>query len=149
MLIPQKKRVMPWLLAALFACGVLQAQVYKWTDAEGRVHYGDAPQATDDAEPVELRINTYTSVSYEQLGKGVPISAGRVVMYSTSWCGYCKKARRYFQKRGIAFSEYDIETDAAARARYDALGARGVPVILVGSRRMNGFSEQGFEKIYQ
>jgi hypothetical protein len=28
------------------------------------------------------------------------------------------------------------------------MGATGVPVILVAKQRMNGFSEAGFEKIY-
>ncbi|WP_198147347.1 glutaredoxin family protein [Gilvimarinus polysaccharolyticus] len=32
----------------------------------------------------------------------------RVVMYA-SWCGYCKKARRYFRANNIPFTEYDIE----------------------------------------
>ena len=30
----------------------------------------------------------------------------------------------------------------APRAEYDRLGARGVPVILVGTQRMNGFGEE-------
>lgn len=46
-------------------------------------------------------------------------------------------------------TEYDIEKDAQARREYDALGARGVPVILVGKKRMNGFSAAGFEKLYR
>lgn len=29
------------------------------------------------------------------------------------------------------------------------LGATGVPVILVGKMRMNGFSVKGFQRIYQ
>lgn len=58
-------------------------------------------------------------------------------MYTTSWCPYCRQAREYFRDNGIPFVEYDIEKDAAARRRYDALGGRGVPVILVGDCRMN------------
>ena len=70
-------------------------------------------------------------------------------MYSTSWCAYCKKAKRYFESNDIPFTEYDIETNANARARYDRMEATGVPVILVGKKRMNGFSEEGFRRIYQ
>lgn len=44
--------------------------------------------------------------------------------------------------------EYDIEKNALAKIQYDAMGASGVPVILVGGRRMNGFSEQGFTQLY-
>ena len=34
------------------------------------------------------------------------------------------------------------------KKRYKEMGATGVPVILVGNKRMNGFSEDGFESIY-
>jgi glutaredoxin len=64
-----------------------------------------------------------------------------VKMYATSWCPYCAKARAYFARRNIAYVEVDIETSKEGRAEYDRLGARGIPVILVGPQRMNGFSE--------
>jgi glutaredoxin len=64
-----------------------------------------------------------------------------VKMYATAWCPYCSKARAYFARRGIAYVEIDIEKSREGRAAYDRLGARGVPVILVGTQRMNGFSE--------
>jgi glutaredoxin len=64
-----------------------------------------------------------------------------VKMYATAWCPYCSKARAYFARRGIAYVEIDIEKSREGRAEYERLGARGVPVILVGTQRMNGFSE--------
>lgn len=73
----------------------------------------------------------------------------KVVMYATSWCPYCQQARNYFRQQGISYTEYDIERDADAKRRYQAFGGRGVPVIFVGKRRMNGFSVSGFNKIYQ
>lgn len=63
-------------------------------------------------------------------------------------CPYCKKARHYFQENRIDNVEYDIEKDYDAKLRYDALKGRGVPVILVGKRRMNGFSVSGFNDLY-
>ncbi|MCW8982835.1 MAG: hypothetical protein OQK13_02220 [Gammaproteobacteria bacterium] len=73
----------------------------------------------------------------------------RVVMYSTEWCGYCKKARKYFNKNSIRFADYDIEKDPVAAKEHKDMGATGVPVILVGNERMNGFSQKGFERIYK
>ena len=55
---------------------------------------------------------------------------------------------KYFLKKGIAFVEYDIQKNEQARREYRALGARGVPVILVGDKRLNGFSEKTFNKLY-
>jgi len=35
--------------------------------------------------------------------------AARVVMYTTTWCGYCKRLKRMMQDDGIVFDEVDIE----------------------------------------
>jgi glutaredoxin len=68
-----------------------------------------------------------------------------VVMYATSWCPYCAKAREYFARSGIAYVEHDVEKSASANAEFRRLGGRGVPLIVVGREKLNGFSEQGFE----
>ena len=33
-----------------------------------------------------------------------------VTMYTTTWCGYCKRLKRMMQDDGINFVEVDIET---------------------------------------
>ena len=128
------------------------AEIYKWTDENGRVHFGDKPAENVSAESVTVEVNSYTNVTYDlsQFNSSSTNNGknAKVVMYSTSWCGYCKKARAYFEKNGIPFTEYDIETNQRAKKQYDKLGATGVPVILVGKKRMNGFSESGFSNLY-
>lgn len=37
-----------------------------------------------------------------------------LVMYSTVWCGYCKRLKTAMKASGIAFTEVDIEHDPAA-----------------------------------
>ena len=37
-------------------------------------------------------------------------AAHDVVMYTTTWCGYCKRLKRMMQDDGINFVEVDIET---------------------------------------
>ncbi len=124
------------------------AEIYRWVDERGKVHFGDRAPEDKSAERVQLEINSYTHVSYElQPDLERTGDSREVVMYSTNWCGYCKKARAFFKREGIAFKEYDIEKSASARRAYDRLGGRGVPVILVGKLRMNGFSESGFRRL--
>lgn len=72
-------------------------------------------------------------------------STPEIVMYATSWCPYCAKARAYFAESGIAYVEHDVEKSATARAEFKRLGGRAVPLIVVGREKMNGFSEVGFE----
>ena len=69
-------------------------------------------------------------------------------MYGTSWCGYCKKARRYFAAHGIPFKEFDVENSSKGKRDYEKLRAKGVPVILIGKKCLNGFSAASFESIY-
>lgn len=129
----------------LLAMAPAQAEIYKWIDASGKVHFSDEKPEHLQAEELNPEINTFSSVSYDL---SIFDTGGKVIMYSTSWCSYCKKARRYFRKNNIAYVEYDIEKDTRARRQYKRMGATGVPVILVGKKRMNGFSASGFEKIY-
>ena len=35
--------------------------------------------------------------------------AAPVTMYSTQWCGYCKRLKKMMQDAGITFAEVDIE----------------------------------------
>ena len=37
-----------------------------------------------------------------------------MTMYSTPWCGYCRRLKSQLSREGIAFDEVDIEQDPAA-----------------------------------
>ncbi len=127
-------------------------EAYKWTDGDGKIHFGDSPKEGDRAEKMEIKANVYEAVTYESVAPSqAPHQAARgpVTMYSTSWCGYCKKAIKYFKDNKVAYVERDVEKDPSARRAYDALGGKGIPIILVGQKRMNGFSVSGFEHIYK
>lgn len=125
------------------------AEIYTWEDENGGIHFGDSPKKKDNAEKVIVEINSYEHVSYDNVEFYQGSESKQVTMYATSWCGYCKKARNYFKENGISYIEYDIEKDEGAKKMYDSLGGKGVPVILVGKKRMNGFSVEGFERIYK
>lgn len=43
-----------------------------------------------------------------------PASTGTITMFSTPWCGYCKRLKVQLASDGIAFVEVDITTDPAA-----------------------------------
>lgn len=72
-------------------------------------------------------------------------SARTVEIYVTEWCHYCRDAQSYMKSRGIPFTAYDIEKDCAANRRYTELGGGGVPIIIIGSKKMFGFSQSRFE----
>ncbi|PCJ44326.1 MAG: glutaredoxin family protein [Moraxellaceae bacterium] len=137
----------------LLVPSLVGAEIYKWVDEDGRVQFGDSPREEDNAEKIIVDVISYKYVKVEDFeffeGEKRKKRSDKVVMYSTSWCGYCKKARRYFKEKGIDYVEYDIERDKAANNRFKELGGTGVPVILVGKKKMSGFSVQRFKTIYQ
>ena len=74
----------------------------------------------------------------EQAGHSQPV----VIVYGTSWCGYCAAARTFLQVNGVAFSDVDIEKNPEGRAAYQKVGGNGsVPLIQVGEETMRGYSE--------
>src|SRR3972149_1032982 len=70
-----------------------------------------------------------------------------VVMYSTQWCPYCRKAHAYFKRHKFSYVEYDIEASAQNLAKFRDLNGRGVPLIVVGDKRMQRFCPQSFEDL--
>jgi mycoredoxin len=40
--------------------------------------------------------------------------SAQLVMYSTPWCGYCRRLKSGLQREGIEFTEVDIEQDPDA-----------------------------------
>jgi glutaredoxin len=133
-------------LCALLACLPAEAQqVYRWVDGNGRVQYSDKPPPGVKAAAVQSRISSYSGTPTVT---GMPSAGAKgmetrpaIKMYVTEWCTYCKQARAYLSRQGIRHTELDVEKSAAARDEYQRLQGRGVPVILVGTQRMNGYSE--------
>ena len=41
---------------------------------------------------------------------------GALVMYTTTWCGYCVRLKRFLDREGIGYREVNIEEDEAAAA---------------------------------
>lgn len=124
------------------------AQVYRWVDANGRVHYTEKPPPGVASSVVQPRINSYGgSAPAADSARVAAASQPEVIMYATDWCPYCRQAREHFARQGIAYREVDIEKSAAGRAEYDRLGGRGVPLILVGSQRLQGFRAESFDRL--
>ena len=57
--------------------------------------------------------------------------AASVTVYSTTWCGYCRIAKRFLVEHHVAYTEVDIEADedAALRVEQWNQGNRTVPTI--------------------
>lgn len=138
-----------FIACALMLCSLaVNAGIYKWVDETGKVHFTDRPPDDIKTEEIELRINTYTSVEIkpliERLGK-----KDKVVMYSATWCRMCNKAKNYFRENNIPYVAYDVEKSRTGKLDFKLLRGKSVPIIIVGGKRMNGFTAAKFDRLYK
>ena len=65
-----------------------------------------------------------------------------VIIYTTTWCAFCKTEKQYFDKLGVDYVSKDVEEDKAA---YEELMGKiggnfqGVPVTDVAGEVVLGF----------
>jgi mycoredoxin len=61
-----------------------------------------------------------------------PATSRPIQIYSTRWCGDCRRSKRFLEAHQIPFEEINIEEDPHAAGIVMALnkGARSVPTII-------------------
>jgi glutaredoxin len=134
-----------WMLIPILglACVAADADVYRWLDADGKVHYSDQPppanikQLERKKEAGGKPADSPLPYSLQQAVKNFPVT-----LY-TSPCGdACTKARELLAKRGIPYAEMDA-TDPATQEELKKLtgGNIEVPVLQVGRSAIRGFQE--------
>ena len=157
-------------LALVLIIGTSSAEIFRWVDEKGVVHFSDSPTQSvseagakekvsspdpnpeDNSSPtVETRTITLDPDFFRPLDEGRPdrvrINAPTVEIYETSWCGYCKKAKKFFRSRGIKFKAYNIEKDEdAARRMMTLTERRAVPFVVINGHPIQGYSEQAYEQ---
>lgn len=151
------KRLFSLAIGAFMLVMPSQAEVTKWIDAQGRVHYSERPPTGIKSDQTALRgtvsvgdgISVVPESTASSTGEpGMAIAAprkGEVWIYTTPSCGYCRRAEEHMRRKGIVFTAKDITRNSAYEAEFRALGSRGVPVTLAGKQRINGYRTEAFE----
>jgi glutaredoxin len=123
------------------------AEVYFYTDDGGRTHFVSSKEKVPAKFRSQLKgqklapITKVKSAGYEKQSYGNSYSsAGRVVMYTASWCGSCRRAEKFLKQKKIPYTTYDIEKSKKGKRDYAKLGGGGVPLIKIGSTVMRGFN---------
>jgi glutaredoxin len=63
-----------------------------------------------------------------------------VVLYSTSWCGWCRKTMAWLDARGVEYENRDIEKlPSWRRELIEKSGSTSVPVVEIGGELVHGF----------
>ncbi|GAA1641434.1 mycoredoxin [Georgenia ruanii] len=58
--------------------------------------------------------------------------AGTITMYSTTWCGYCRRLKSQLESEGIPYTEVNIEEDEASATFVESVngGNQTVPTVV-------------------
>jgi glutaredoxin 3 len=65
-----------------------------------------------------------------------------IKVYSTTWCGFCHMAKKYFDSLGVSYTDIDVEKDPkAAKEALEKSGQMGVPVIDIDGQIVVGFDK--------
>jgi len=134
------------VLSANLVVGSAEAAIYRWVDADGRIVYSDNPPKQVKAKSVKLETNVVAPTAPPE-PKAAAVQGDKVKLYSTTWCGYCKKARAYLKSRNIPFEDIDVETTDRGRREFRDINGNGVPVVFVGDRRMDGYDQGGLQNM--
>lgn len=153
------------VLMLLLLPTVSGAELYQWTDANGVRHFSNTPPpaeaddlrqmeevvGSDDTATDRLRQTLDLFESDADRSDATARIARRqrhpkVVMYTTPTCGYCHRAKAYFNEHGIAYTEVDVTTSSQGRRDFKRLNGRGVPLILIGDQRISGFNPSAIDQ---
>jgi glutaredoxin len=136
-----------------------QTTLYKSVGPDGRIVYGDRPPVDGrSAQTMKFEnlpsspLSPATLAYLEQLKKGggaaqAALPNGELVLFTTSWCAYCKKAKAYLASKGVSYKEVDIESNAGAASYAQAGGQRGVPLLFKNGQRVLGFSAGAYDAL--
>ena len=133
---------------ALVFANVAQAELYRWVDEAGNVHYSDTPPPPSARQSDRKRIpgNAVASpaLPYElqQAVKNFPVT-----LFVTECGEGCTQARALLAKRGVPHTELDATDPAGYEQLKKATGGRmEVPVLVVGHETLRGFQPDRWNK---
>jgi glutaredoxin len=152
------KNQLNWIILFLLLCllslpisSAVSAEIYKWKDKDGNIVFSDSPPPPGvDAEIKKFKEEPkerpkakedLSKTKIESLREKRPYGSVNVIMYMTSWCGFCRKAREYIRSLDVNLIEYDVEKDRSKREEFlRKSSGGGVPLIDVEGIIIKGYN---------
>lgn len=130
----------------------VSGEIYKWKDKDGNIVFSDTPPPPGvNAEKKEFKEEStekpktkeyFPRSTSERVEEKRPYRDIYVIMYMTSWCPYCVKAREYLRSLDVHLIEYNIERDKSKRDEMlsKSGASTGVPLIDVEGIIIRGYN---------
>jgi glutaredoxin len=147
--------------------------IYKWVDEKGARHFSNIkPFGVDNVEAVPAKNYTVPRITVQKKTappvatsavtsssrkisaqtkpkkkQVVKIATDKVVLFTATSCEYCKQAVAFLRSHHIAFKEYNIERNKAAKKKMRAAGGvQHVPFAVIQGKKIHGFSEGSYRR---
>lgn len=140
---------LPLAILLMAAAATAGAQMYRWTDKDGKVHFSDSPpppgarNVTKKGVPVQGPSAATPNVPFatQQAMKDFPVT-----LYSTPGCEACDLARKMLNARGVPFKEVSVNSEKDLAQLQGAVGSNSVPSMIVGPSVVKGFEEGAYNR---
>jgi len=138
---------------ALFLCCCITAslaqaaELYRWVDADGKVHYSDQtpPASAKKVEEKNLHSSTINTSELPYATQQA-VKKSPVTLYANDCGEPCKQARDLLTQRGIPYTTKNPQTSLSdAEALKKLVGATYVPVLVVGSAVSKGYEKGAWD----
>ena len=126
-------------VALLLCMAGASAQMFKWVDEKGVIHYSDMPPPPSQKK-VEVKTFNGGSSGFDlPYDLAEAVRNNPVTLYTTSQCEACDEGRAMLQARGVPFSEKTVNTSDDQKKLSEVGGASQLPLLLVGSNKLTGY----------
>lgn len=123
------------LVVLAVASSTAAAQIYRWTDENGKVHIGDTPPP-----PGARNVQKRPATAAQPQTSEPEAKKSSVTLFSTPACGEsCSAARQLLNTRGVPFREVSVVDEKSMEELMKTVGADAVPSLAVGSAVQQGF----------
>jgi glutaredoxin-like YruB-family protein len=155
------------------ASGGEKVVYYKYVDESGSIRFVERPEQVPSAqrdgsriewkaEPRSKATAKPAASSWERVSRSIASRLGtessspsarsggqpEVVLYTTTWCGWCRKTIAHLDQNGIRYDNRDIERDRAAYADLKRkTGSTAVPVIEIDGEIVRGFDRDRIDNL--
>jgi glutaredoxin len=135
-------------LLTLAATAVAQTQVYRYTDADGRIVYSDRPPpgSAKNVQPKRLGAN-YIETTQVPLGTQQAVERFPVTLYTYDCGEVCQNAEALLNRRGVPYTTVDVTQGDNGAKLQSLTGEQRVPVLQVGDRLEKGYLESKWQAV--
>lgn len=140
------------LLTIVVMCiaSVASAQIYRWVDQEGKVHYSQTPPPPGARNIQKKAFSGGDAVDATNLPYATQLAAKNfpVTLRTSPDCGTpCNEARAALVRRGVPFREVSVVTQEDLDELKKLSGKSQLPHLVVGGQRQSGFHEDLYTEL--